>query len=276
MKRFCAGVVQVDSQEDRQMNMQLIQEGIYTAVQQGAEFVILPETAEYIGPDMAGNATTIPGYLTRFYSSLARKFGIYLHCGSMTVRAQNGRTYNKSLLFGPEGNILAEYDKLHMFDVDGEVAYRESSEITQGSNIVLAETPLATFGFSICYDIRFPELYRVMTLAGASVMLVAANFTKATGRAHWEPLLRARAIENGCYVIAACQCGDKYAFEANGHSMIISPRGEILVETGEGMEVITAVLDPNEVINARNEIPSLMNRRDDLYDLSADRVSYYE
>ena len=227
---------------------------------------------------MPGHASAVPGYVSRRFSSLAKRYDVYLHCGSMTVRRHPGRPSNTSFLFGPDGETIAEYSKIHMFDVNipGSVSYEESREICPGNEIVLADTALGLFGMSICYDIRFPEQYRLMASSGTDAFLIAADFTKATGERHWEALLRTRAIENGCYVLAANQCGQKARFEAYGHSMIIAPDGEILAEADDTPQVLIAELDPEVLERTRNEIPSLENRRDDLYRVSSGNVRIYE
>ncbi|MGN0313424.1 MAG: carbon-nitrogen hydrolase family protein [Fusicatenibacter sp.] len=278
MRKFTIGLVQMDSGPDINENMKLAENYVAEAARAGAEFVLFPETSEYIGKDIAGHASAVPGYVSRRFSSLAKRYGIYLHCGSMTVRSGMGMPSNTSFLFGPDGETRACYSKLHMFDVDipGGTVYRESDEIYPGNEIVMADTELGMFGFSICYDLRFPELYRLMAISGAEILLVSANFTHTTGERHWETLLRARAIENACFVVAADQCGTKPGFEAYGHSMIIDPFGEILAVSGERPQVLLAELDPELLIQARNQIPSLMNRRDDLYDLYTDHMKIYE
>ena len=229
MEKIIAGLVQMDSGPDMNENMRMAEQYVREAAEQGAKLILFPETAEYTGADMPGHASAVPGYVSRRFSSLAKRYGVYLHCGSMTVRRHPGRPSNTSFLFGPDGETIAEYSKIHMFDVNipGSVSYEESHEICPGNEIVLADTALGLFGMSICYDIRFPEQYRLMASSGADAFLIAADFTKATGERHWEALLRTRAIENGCYVLAANQCGQKARFEAYGHSMIIAPESGI-------------------------------------------------
>lgn len=205
MEKIIAGLVQMDSGPDMNENMRMAEQYVREAAEQGAKLILFPETAEYTGADMPGHASAVPGYVSRRFSSLAKRYGVYLHCGSMTVRRHPGRPSNTSFLFGPDGETIAEYSKIHMFDVNipGSVSYEESHEICPGNEIVLADTALGLFGMSICYDIRFPEQYRLMASSGADAFLIAADFTKATGERHWEALLRTRAIENGCYVLAA-------------------------------------------------------------------------
>lgn len=278
MEKIIAGLVQMDSGPDMNENMRMAEQYVREAAEQGAKLILFPETAEYTGADMPGNASAVPGYVSRRFSSLAKRYDVYLHCGSMTVRRHPGRPSNTSFLFGPDGETIAEYSKIHMFDVNipGSVSYEESREICPGNEIVLADTALGLFGMSICYDIRFPEQYRLMAFSGADAFLIAADFTKATGERHWEALLRTRAIENGCYVLAANQCGQKARFEAYGHSMIIAPDGEILAEADDTPQVLIAELDPEVLERTRNEIPSLENRRDDLYRVSSGNVRIYE
>ncbi|MDY2938160.1 MAG: carbon-nitrogen hydrolase family protein [Fusicatenibacter sp.] len=278
MKKFTIGLVQMNSGPDVNENMRMAEQSVAEAVRGGASFILFPETSEYIGKDLAGHASGVPGYVSRRFSSLAKRYGVYLHCGSMTVRNGTGMPSNTSFLFGPDGETRACYSKLHMFDVDipDGTVYRESDEIAPGNEIVMADTELGMFGFSICYDLRFPELYRLMAVAGAEILLVSANFTHTTGEKHWETLLRARAIENACYVVAAGQCGTKASFDAYGHSMIIDPFGEILAVSGERPEVLLCELDPDVLTQARNQIPALMNRRDDIYELYTDHLKIYE
>ena len=159
MEKIIAGLVQMDSGPDMNENMRMAEQYVREAAEQGAKLILFPETAEYTGADMPGHASAVPGYVSRRFSSLAKRYGVYLHCGSMTVRRHPGRPSNTSFLFGPDGETIAEYSKIHMFDVNipGSVSYEESHEICPGNEIVLADTALGLFGMSICYDIRFPE-----------------------------------------------------------------------------------------------------------------------
>ena len=160
MEKIIAGLVQMDSGPDMNENMRMAEQYVREAAEQGAKLILFPETAEYTGADMPGHASAVPGYVSRRFSSLAKRYGVYLHCGSMTVRRHPGRPSNTSFLFGPDGETIAEYSKIHMFDVNipGSVSYEESHEICPGNEIVLADTALGLFGMSICYDIRFPVL----------------------------------------------------------------------------------------------------------------------
>lgn len=236
--------------------------------------MIFPETAEYIGEDFRGHSREIPGEVTDFFADQAAQYGLYLHCGSLTERLSDGKLRNTSLLFGPQGRILARYSKLHLFDVELEdgPSYRESQEISGGQEIVLADTSLCTIGFSICYDLRFPELFRLMARQGAQLLVNCANFTENTGKDHWEPLLRARAIENTCYVAAVGQCGQKPKFRAWGHSMLIDPWGHVVASLGEEPGLLVEEVDLARLDEVRRQIPSLRNGREDIYQLQSSRI----
>lgn len=270
VENFRAGIVQMDSQDSVEKNMRAAREAAAYAAAEGVSFLLFPETVEYIGASMGNCAERIPGYVTRTFAGLARKYGMYLHCGSITEAGQNGRAYNTSLVFAPDGQIMAKYRKIHLFDVAMEhgPSYQESSRIAPGTELVTVQTPFACLGLSICYDLRFPELYRLQVLGGAEILCVASNFTKTTGEKHWETLLRARAIENTCYVLAAGQCGQKKAFEAFGHSMAIDPYGEILAQAGTEPQILIVDLDTQRLEQARRELPCLDGRRTEIYHLS--------
>ena len=277
MKDFRVALVQMDSQQDNEENLRKMEERTSEAVQHGAALVVFPETVEYIGPDMAGHASGVPGRITERFSDMARKNGVWLHAGSITEKYEK-KARNLSMLFSPEGRCVASYRKLHMFDVTVEdgPSYRESDEILPGETVCLADTDLGRLGLSICYDLRFPQLYRLMADNGAEVLIVSANFTDPTGAAHWEPLLRARAIENTCYVLACGQCGQKPAFKAHGHSMVIDPWGRILAEAGEKEEILYADISSEVLKKTRKQIPCLQNQREDLYQLRCGSVAICE
>lgn len=270
MERCKVALVQMDSQADRERNMRDVEAAVAEAASCGAGFVMFPETVEYIGEDFMGNASEIPGPLSGRFGRLAREYGIWLHAGSVTER-RGEKPCNLTMVFAPDGRLAAGYRKVHLFDVEVEdgPSYRESDEIAPGNRLVLADTGMGRMGLSICYDLRFPQMYRLYADRGAEILAVAANFTDATGAAHWEPLLRARAIENTCYVLACGQCGVKPAFRAHGHSMIVDPWGRILAEAGEEPEILYAELEPEALENARRQVPCLRNQRGDLYALEA-------
>ena len=256
MEKYRAALLQMDSGPDMEKNKEQVERLITEAAQRGATLALLPETWDYIGRDMAGHGKPIPGSASEFLREQAQKHGIYLLGGSCSEAAEDGKIYNTSLFYSPQGELLGKYQKTHLFDVD-----------ISGEN-----TELGSVGMSVCYDLRFPELYRLQTLAGAKILAVAANFTHATGEAHWELLLRARAVENSCYVLACNQCGQKAAFRSYGNSMVISPWGEILARAGESPCCLTAEIDLEQVARVRRELPSLKNRREDLYRLTLRRA----
>lgn len=266
MNKFKVALVQLDSKENVKENLDSIT-ALVNEASQNADLVILPEHSDGISKNDNDFAHNVPGEISDFFSKLARENSVYLHCGSVAEKEIEGKPYNTSILFNRSGEIVAKYSKLHLFDVDlpDGTGCRESSTATAGNEIVVADTELCKLGLSICYDIRFPELYRSMALMGADVMVVGANFTKPTGMAHWEPILRARAIENGCYVLAVNQCGEKALFEAYGHTMIINPWGEIEGELEDKVGILYGEIDLDKVRETRLKIPSLQNRRKDIY-----------
>ena len=195
---------------------------------------------------------------------VARKLGIYVHIGSLAIRISPDRAANRSFLVGPKGDILARYDKIHMFDVDlaGGESYRESRNYRPGELAVLADLPWGRMGLTVCYDLRFPALYRALAEAGATMLAIPSAFTKQTGEAHWHVLMRARAIENGSFVFAAAQGGKhENGRDTYGHSLIVDPWGRIIAEGGTEPGVIMAEINPAEVASARARIPSLQHGR---------------
>lgn len=263
-------LVQMDSQDNEIQNMEKAASFVRQAANQGAELIIFPETVDYIGKGLKYHAKPVPGEWDAFFSGQAKKYGVYIHGGSITEQNKTGNPWNTSLMFAPDGGCIARYRKVHMFDVEvaGGPSYRESHHISAGSEVVLADTELGKMGLAICYDLRFPELFRIQSMQGAELLILAANFTHATGEKHWKPLLQARAIENTCYVLACDQCGRKPAFTAHGHSMIIDPMGEVIVEGGMEECCLIDEIDPDRVVRAREQIPSLKNIRRDVYQLS--------
>jgi predicted amidohydrolase len=198
------------------------------------------------------------------FRELARSLGIYLHVGSLAVKVSPDKAANRAFVISPQGDVVARYDKIHMFDVDlanGE-SYRESRNYRPGEIAVVTDLPWGRLGISVCYDLRFPALYRALAEAGATILAVPSAFTRQTGEAHWHVLLRARAIENGCFVLAAAQGGrHENGRETYGHSLIVDPWGGILAEGGTEPGVIMASIDLAEVAAARGRIPSLQHGR---------------
>jgi deaminated glutathione amidase len=198
------------------------------------------------------------------FRDLARKLKIYVHAGSMAIKTSPEKAANRSFLIGPEGEIVARYDKIHMFDVDlaGGESYRESNNYRAGELATSADLPWGRMGLTICYDLRFPQLYRALAEAGASYLAIPSAFTKQTGEAHWHVLMRARAIENGTFVFAAAQGGKhESSRETYGHSMIVDPWGKVLAEGGTEPGVVMAEIDPAQITAARGRIPSLQHGR---------------
>lgn len=276
--RFRIALVQMDSQADRRANLETARRSCREAAAQGADLVMFPETVDYIGPDIPGHACDPKGGTVRSFQEMAREYGVYLVNGSITERIGGGRPANTCMLFDRKGRVIARYRKIHMFDVDIDQgpAYRESDGICPGDQIVVARTRLADLGFAICYDLRFGEMFRLMARAGAQVILLPADFTRETGQDHWEPLLRARAIENGCYIAACGQTGQKEMFQAHGHSMVVDPWGRVIARAGDEPAVITADIDLAYGEHVQDQIPSLKNTREDLYDLQCRSLKIYE
>jgi predicted amidohydrolase len=241
---------------------------IRQAAAQGADYVLTPEVSNMMQLNRKALFEHLAGedddVSLRAYRALAAELNIHLHIGSLALRASSERAVNRSFLIGPDGRVIASYDKIHMFDIDlpGGESYRESANYQPGETAVLADLPWGRIGLTICYDVRFPALYRALAEGGASFLTVPSAFTRKTGEAHWHTLLRARAIENGCFVFAAAQAGmHENKRETFGHSLIIAPWGEILAEGGVEPGVFTARIDPSRVETARKAVPSLQHGR---------------
>lgn len=267
-QKLKVALVQMTAGPEVVPNLDAAEALIRKAAKGGAEFVLTPENTSLIEPNKAHAFEKSfleekhPG-LSRF-SALARELKIWLLIGSMSIRVEEGKLANRSFLFDPQGSIVARYDKIHLFDVDlpsGET-YRESKTIHPGAQAVVADTPWGGVGLTICYDLRFAYLHRALAQAGARIITVPAAFTVPTGKAHWEILLRARAIETGSFVLAPAQCGlHADGRRTYGHSLIVAPWGEILAEAGEEPCIITAELDMALVAKARAMIPVLQHDR---------------
>lgn len=259
--------IQLNANRSRHANVAQALSMVEEAASAGAEVVVLPELFNGYGDlaQVVAEAEPIPGPTTERMGACAKQHGIWLLAGSVCEQSnQPGRGYNTSLLFSPEGTPVAQYRKLHLFDanVPGNVSVCESQHMLPGDGVVVLGTELATFGLAICYDLRFPELFRQMSRRGMDVLLFPSAFTAATGRDHWHVLVRARAIENQCYVVAANQCGKHTERQSSyGHSLIVDPWGRILAEGGDEETIIFARLDGIRLKSTREVLPALRNRR---------------
>lgn len=264
------GMVQTNSQDDPEANLAEVLAGIDRAARMGAQFVSLPETWNYLGEKagQAAAAVSIPGDLTGILADKARQQGIWLHAGSILEQTGSGKLSNTTLVFDPGGEIVATYRKIHLFDVDieGQPAFRESDSIAPGDQVVTFDMDGTKVGLAICYDLRFPELFRLLALAGAEIIMLPAAFTLMTGKDHWEPLIRARAIENTVFMVAPAQVGPHPPGRmCYGRSMAVDPWGVVLAQAGDIPTVITATLEMDEIARVRGQIPSLRNRMPHLY-----------
>ncbi|MFK7790873.1 MAG: carbon-nitrogen hydrolase family protein [Phycisphaeraceae bacterium] len=268
------GLVQLNSGDDVAANLSQAEALVREAAAQGAELVAMPEVIHLrVGGALAGRyadeAQPIPGPTTQRFSVLANELNITLLLGSIGEQCDDPqRTYNTSVLIASDGEIAATYRKVHLFDVsvDDDNADRESDRYLPGNELVTVDLSACTVGLSICYDLRFGELYRSLALQGAKLIFVPANFTKATGQAHWMTLLKARAIENGCFIVAPAQCGRfPHGFTAFGHSTIIDPWGSVLVEHNDTQGTSVTTIDLSKVDEVRRAIPVLQHLRPDVY-----------
>ncbi len=265
---FKAGVVQLRSGTDMVQNFRVASAFIREAAASGAAFISTPEVTNIFEPDRerlkAVTLTEGEDLSVQGFSALAAQLKITLHVGSMALKGDDDKLVNRTMIFGPDGNVLARYDKIHLFDVDlptGE-QYRESASYTPGDVAVMQPTAFANLGLAICYDMRFPVLFTTLAKAGADVMLVPAAFTVPTGVAHWHVLLRARAIETGSFVIAAAQGGTHDSGrETYGHSLVVNPWGKVIAEAGDEPGVLIVDIDVGEAALARQRIPVLKNAR---------------
>lgn len=265
---------QMNSKQDKAANLAAALGSLDRAAEAGADLAVLPEYLDYLGTDEGAVAAAepVPGRTSESIAAKARGLGMWVLAGSIHARhGADGRCTNTSLLFDREGRIAARYDKLHLFDIGlaGQPSYRESASVGGGDRVVAADIEGVVAGLSICYDLRFPELYRLHALAGARLLLVPAAFTLHTGRDHWELLLRARAVENQCFVVGAGQIGESVPGKAcNGRSMVVDPWGTVLAcAPDEAGVVAVAELDFERQRRIRAELPSLANRRADVYAL---------
>ncbi len=270
-ERTVFAAIQMSSQADVGENLDLAAELIREGARRGAKLALLPENFAYLGDEAGRRAhaedlspDAPPGPIQSRLAGLARELGIHVLAGGMPERALDpARPFNTCAVFGPDGHLAAKYRKCHLFDVDlVERAYRESASTTPGDEAVAAHLHGLQVGLSICYDLRFPELYRALSALGAEVLVVPAAFTVTTGKDHWHVLLRARAIEAQAYVIAAAQWGKHpHSRQTYGKSCIIDPWGEVVAQASEGEGVITATIDRAYLAQVRRSLPSLQHRK---------------
>ncbi len=276
MRELRVALLQTSAGTDMKANLDEAERLTEQAAREGAQLVLAPENFHMRIPPGQGHlrlerAEDPGGPFSSRFAGLAQRLGIHLLAGSYNQKASDPSLMrNTSLFFGPDGNLLATYDKIHLFDVeiDGHVKAKESALVEPGSSLVTADTPFGRVGLTICYDLRFPELYRSLALMGAEIAFVPANFTLFTGKDHWEPLLRARAIENGIFVLAPGQIGGvDGAFVSYGRSMVVDPWGTVVACASDGQQILHATIDLDMVQSVRERIPGLKHRRPDVYRL---------
>jgi len=265
---FKAACLQLNSAREVEPNIAALERLARQARERGAQLIMTPEVSDMIEPERALRfekaRPEMEHPMLAAAQKLARELDAYLLLGSLVVRVDAETLANRSFLIDPDGAIRQRYDKIHMFDVDlpnGE-RYRESSVFRPGTEAVLAPLPWGVLGMTICYDLRFPQLYRALAQAGADFLTIPSAFTVPTGRAHWQTLMRARAIETGCFVFAPAQWGEHAkGRKTYGHSIIVAPWGEVLAEAEDGVGLIMAEIDPAKVLEARRQVPSLSHDR---------------
>lgn len=268
MSSFVAAVAQMTTTADRAANTETAEALVRRAAGLGAQVVCLPEMWPFIGNNAVrlADAETVQGPTVGLLSRLARELGIWLFGGSFAERSpEPGKVYNTAVALGPDGGLVGVYRKIHLFDIDvpGGAQFVESDDVSAGDRAVVVPTPFGTFGMTTCYDLRFPLMYERLRAAGVDYVTVPSAFTAHTGKAHWEVLLRARAIEQQMYVLAPDQAGrHNSARESHGHSMIVDPWGLVVARCSDGPGVALAVIEPERVARVRQQLPCWSHRRD--------------
>jgi deaminated glutathione amidase len=266
---FRVALLQMQTGNDLAHNLDSVKTMTREAARNGAQFVLTPEyTLMMDGSGRVMREQALPtdgGSGLAELQSLARELSVWLLAGSLTLRTDGDRIANRSYLLAADGHVVASYDKIHMFDAtlpDGKVI-RESSAYCPGDRAVIAETPWGKLGLTVCYDLRFPQLYRTLAKAGALYLTIPSSFQRATGKFHWHTLIQARAIENACFVFAPAMCGEHPGNRTTyGHSLVVDPWGEILVDGGESPGIAYADIDPSRVARVRSMLPCLEHDRD--------------
>jgi predicted amidohydrolase len=268
MSKFTVACVQTNTGLEMEPAIAALRPMVARAREMGADFITTPENVTLVDRSrkrMLAKVRAEAGHpAIPAFQAMARETGAWLLAGSLTIKLDDEHVANRSYLFDAQGAVVARYNKIHMFDVDlkGGDSYRESATVRSGSEAVIAPTPWGLLGMTVCYDLRFAALYRALAHAGASFLTVPAAFTAFTGKAHWHVLLRARAIETGCFVIAPAQVGThEDGRETYGHSLVVAPWGEVLLDGGDHVGVTTAVIDTARVEEARGMVPALTHDR---------------
>jgi predicted amidohydrolase len=268
-ERFRVALLQMQTGNDLAQNLESVKAMTREAAQNGAQFVLTPEyTLMMDGSGRVMRERALPadgGSALVDVQALARELSVWLLAGSLTLRTAGDRIANRSYLLGADGSVVASYDKIHMFDArlpDGKVI-RESSAYCAGERAVTAKTPWGTLGMSVCYDLRFPQLYRALAKAGAMYLTIPSSFQRATGKVHWHTLIQARAIENACFVFAPAMCGEHPGNRTTyGHSLVVDPWGEILADGGDTPGIVYADIEPARVERVRGMLPCLEHDRE--------------
>lgn len=270
-RQYKVAVVQLQTSCQLKDNLAKIEKFIRLAAQEGAKLIAFPEVMNVIDTHVPSYSESDGGETFRLLSYLAKTLGVYIHGGSWseTIPASK-KHYNTSYLFDDNGVVVGKYRKIHTFDITdptGQI-YRESDTVTSGQEVVVVETPLGKLGFAICYDLRFPELHRLLALKGAEIIFNPSDFNLMTGKDHWEVLLRARAIENGVYMIAADQYGQNAKMLAYGNSMVVNPWGTVIARAGDDEQILYVDIDLDSLADVRNRMQTLENRQSEVYNLS--------
>jgi predicted amidohydrolase len=268
MRKYKVAIIQMNTGENRDANLNRIKRFIADACEQGAKLIALPEVMNRRAADKTvPTEEPLDGPTISFMKACAAEFSLWIHCGSIREVNEEGLPYNTTVLLNDKGEIASVYRKLHLFDIELPNGFvtKESARNCPGDQVVDVVTDLGHLGMTICYDLRFPELFRLLALRGVEVMFMPANFAQATGEAHWESLLRARAIENSCYIIASAQTGQIGEFNTYGNSMIVDPWGAILARADKEECMMLAEIDLDLVEKTRQKMPGLKNRRSDVY-----------
>ncbi len=268
MKKFKIALLQSRVKEDKEENLKNASDMIYNAAMGNADIIVLPEmfNCPYANSFFAGYAEKYPGTTAEILSELSKKLSVYIVGGSIPEIDDEGRIYNTSLIFNRNGSLIAKHRKIHLFDVciENGICFKESDVLSAGKRITVFETEFCKAGVAICYDIRFPELIRKMTLAGAEIIIVPAAFNMTTGPAHWHVTARARAIDNQVYIALASPARNhKSPYIVYGHSLVVNPWGKIISEASTGRQIIFAEIDTDYLEKIRQQLPLLMHRRTD-------------